>query len=214
MKKGLLIIFVSTGRCGTTRIAEILQKYLPAGCTVVHQTRFSQLANVLGNIQYHFPIGESLGDFIYNKMIPESDNFISVDPLASMIVPRSVIMSEKTYIIHLVRDSGGFSKSMFRLTRKKNRSFIAHNFIPFWQPYLVPMENLLSKKILFKYRKIHKVKNEFFKQRYSTNPHYVKITMEEIFQFNILSTLLSDILDEKVEIPEYELLKKTNQTQA
>jgi len=212
MKKGLRIIFVSTGRCGTTRIAEILQKYLPAGCTVVHQTRFSQLANLIGNLQYHFPVGEALGDFIYYKMIPEGDNFISVDPLSSMIVPRSVILSEKTYIIHLVRDSGEFSKSMFRLTRKKNKSFIAHNFIPFWQPYLVPMENILSKKILFKYRKIHKVKNEFFEQRFLANPHYVKITMEKIFQFNILSTLLSSILDEKVEIPEYELLKKRNQT--
>jgi len=212
MKKGLRIIFVSTGRCGTTRIAEILQKYLPAGCTVVHQTRFSQLANLIGNLQYHFPVGEALGDFIYYKMIPEGDNFISVDPLSSMIVPRSVILSEKTHIIHLVRDSEEFSKSMFRLTRKKNKSFIAHNFVPFWQPYLVPMENILSKKILFKYRKIHKVKNEFFEQRFLANPHYVKITMEKIFQFNILSTLLSDILDEKVEIPEYELLKKTNQT--
>jgi len=212
MKKGLKIIFVSTGRCGTTRIAEILQKYLPTGCTVVHQTRLSQLANVIGNIQYHFPIGEALGNFIYKKMIPEGDNFITLDPLSSMIVPRSVIMSENTYIIHLVRDSQEFPKSMFRLTRKKYKSFIAHNFIPLWQPYLFPLENLLNKKILVKYRKIDKVKNEFFEQRFSANPHYVKITMEKIFQFNILSTLLSDILDEKVEIPEYELLKKTNQT--
>ena len=212
MNKGLRIIFVSTGRCGTTRITEILQKYLPAGCTIVHQTGLSQLANVIGNIQYHFPIGESLGDFIYNKMILEGDNFISVDPLSSMIVPRSVIKSENTFIIHLMRNSEEFSASMFRLTRKKNKSFIAHNFIPFWQPYLFPLENILSKKIFDKYSRIHKEKNDFFEQRFSSNPHYVKITMEKIFQKNILSSLMSDILDTKIAIPEFELLKKTNQT--
>ena len=133
MNTGVRIIFVSTGRCGTTRIAEILKTNLPENCIVVHQTAFSQLANVVGNIQYHLPVGDAIGKFLYNKMFSslwtEFTNFISLDPLSPMIVPLSVIKSEKTFIIHLIRDEEQFAQSMFRLTRKKRKSFIAHNFI-------------------------------------------------------------------------------------
>jgi len=216
MRTGIKVIFVSTGRCGTTRIAEILEKYLPGNCRVVHQTRFSRLANVVGNIRYHFPIGEALGDLLYRKILQAADkegNFISVDPLSPMIVPRSVISSEKTYIVHLVREPREFAVSMFRLTRKKIYSFIAHNFIPFWQPYLFPLENIMSKNILHKYEKICIEKNNFLARRFSPNPHYTRISMAKIFDNGTLAAMLSRILDEHIEIPEHELLKRTNQTQ-
>ncbi len=215
MNKGLKILFVSTGRCGTTRLTEILQSYLPPECMVVHQTRFSHLANVIGNIQYHFPLGETPGNFIYNKMtrpVPGEKNFVSVDPLSPMIVPSALIKSDKTYIIHIVRQPDEFAVSMYRLTRKKKKSFIAHNFIPFWQPYLFPLENILSRNILAKYRYIHGKKNDFFVHKFSGNPNYIKISMDKIFRPDVLADLFTDILGVKIEIPPHELLKKTNQS--
>ena len=44
------LIFVSTGRCGTKRIYELLSQYLMKNVSVVHQMNFSRLANVLGTI--------------------------------------------------------------------------------------------------------------------------------------------------------------------
>ena len=48
------LLFVSCGRCGTVRLAQILRKKLPVEkYAVVHQMKYSRLANVIGNILYY-----------------------------------------------------------------------------------------------------------------------------------------------------------------
>jgi flavodoxin len=49
-----ILIFVSTGRCGTKRIAEILKEKLPEDkFAVQHQMNISRIANILGNLMYY-----------------------------------------------------------------------------------------------------------------------------------------------------------------
>lgn len=208
------MFFVSTGRCGTTRVAEILRQKLPHNFTVLHQTRYSRRANIVGNFLYHFSIGKICCDWLFKQIIrknvPTGSILISTDPLISMIIPDEVVRSSETVIVHVRRDSSEFAQSMYNLTRKKRKSFIAHNFIPFWQPYLWPLENRLSKSIIEKYKKIHREKNILFKKKYKCNPHYIDTTTNDIFTEKNISTLINKHFNIKINISTKELTIKTN----
>ena len=190
MKK---LIFVSTGRCGTTRICELLKEKLPnENYSVVHQMSFSRLANVMGNLLYYFWDIPSIRNFIYSAIIKKYDTkdyFISTDPLTSMLIPDDYVKSNDVFIVHIVREPSSFAKSMFNFSKQNWKSYFAHNFVPFWQPYLWPLENLSSKSILSKYEKISVKKNNYFNNKYYMNSHYQKITMDEIFTTNFLENL-------------------------
>ena len=63
------IIFVSTGRCGTTRLAEILSEtFKNKDITVTHQMPYSRIANVYGNINYHFFNIEAVKSFLFSRI--------------------------------------------------------------------------------------------------------------------------------------------------
>lgn len=216
MQEGKRIFIVSTGRCGTKRIAEILHRYLPPDCTVIHQTKYSRLANVVGNLIYHFPAMGFLGDVLYSKILNsvsiKNHTLVSVDPLSSMVIPESIVKSDYTFIIHVIRNPDEFALSMYRLSRSRIHSFIAHNFIPLWQPHLFPLQNIISRKIIDKYKFIHFVKNNFFYERYSCNKNYMQVNMENIFKEEILSGIISSCLGVKIYIPFDELSKKSNES--
>ena len=210
MKK---LIFVSTGRCGTKRIAQILGKCLPKEFAVVHQMRFSRLGNVFGNLFFYFGASEKikyrLYDFIVSKYCSRK-HFICSDPLTSMIIPKDNIDSADVCIVHIERKPEAFADSMFRLSRQRINSFIAHNFIPFWQIGLWPLENFLNPKIKNKYMKIAEIKNDYFSQAYSSNPHYKRIWMETVFSSDFLNNLIYEYFHYTVAIPEQELKIKSS----
>ena len=210
MKK---LLFVSIGRCGTKRIAQILSKYLPESFSVVHQMPFSRLANLIGNILYYFGSSEIVKHALYNfitSSYSQNKFFICSDPLTSMIIPREQIVSEDVCIVHIIRDSSDFAESFFRLSRKRLTSLIAHNFVPFWQLNVWPFENLLSKNIKKKYMKIAKLKNSYFNKIYSSNPNYIKIDMIQIFNSDFLKRILFEHFYYEAIIPERELKIKAN----
>lgn len=210
------MFFVSTGRCGTTRIAEILRQHVPQNFTVLHQTSYSRRANIIGNILYRLSIGRACADRIFKKIIRENVSpekiLISTDPLISMIIPDEVILSSDTAIIHVVREAPDFACSMFNFTRKKRKSFMAHNFIPFWQPHLWPLENMLSNAIIDKYELIHAQKNNFFTKKYKKNINYQRISMNKIFSQQTLTQIIYNSWKLVISIPETELRAKTNQS--
>ncbi|MBN2332046.1 MAG: hypothetical protein JXO49_09195 [Deltaproteobacteria bacterium] len=210
------MFFVSTGRCGTKRIAEILRQVLPSEYSVMHQTTYARLANVLGNIQYHLPLlacfSEPLYRFIIEKNSRPGNHIISTDPLTSMIIPEALVRSSRTAIIHIVRDEDDFARSLYRLTRTRKKSFIAHNMIPFWQPLLWPLENLTSKAIIDKYRVIHRLKNDYFLRKYAKNPHYQRVTMSQLFSDDVLSQFITDFFKITLKISATELETKANAT--
>jgi hypothetical protein len=208
MKK---LIFVSTGRCGTTRITEILKEKLPDQFSVNHVMPFSRLANIVGNLMFYIGQSETVKRFLYNFIISKfakNKDFICTDPLTSMIIPREYIDSKDVSIVHLERSPEAFATSMFNISRTKIKSFIAHNFIPLWQPGLFPLENLLNKNIKEKYKKISRFKNAYFLQHYSNNPNFVTITMEELFNSNFLNKSVKDFLKKEIHITTGDLKKK------
>jgi hypothetical protein len=210
MKK---LIFVSTGRCGTKRIAQILRKYLPEEFAVVHQMPFSRLANFIGNLLFYMGSPERIKQLLYHLITSRyfrTRHFICSDPLTAMIIPRGDVHSPDVCIVHIRRDPEIFADSFFRLSRQRLASFIAHNFIPLWQIGLWPFENFLSSGIKNKYIKIAKIKSDYFTQTYASNPNYKTVEMETIFAPNYLNDLIYDFFHYAADIPARELKIKAN----
>jgi len=209
MKK---IIFVSTGRCGTKRIFEILNdKSLNFEC--IHQISLSRLANVIGNIMFVFGSCEPLKRRIYNYVINKfsnKNNFICSDPLTAMIIPRQIIIDHNTMIVHILRPREDFAASFLKISRNRLKSFIAHNLIPFWQIGILPLENLLNKKIFFEYMKLCDTKNQYFVRQYSLNPNFKMVMMGDVFESTFIEDTINTFFNEDIEISKNELLKKSN----
>lgn len=210
MKK---LIFVSTGRCGTKRIAQILNQYLPEEFAIVHQMPFSRLANFVGNIFFYLGYTEKFKYLLYNSITSKyrrRKHFICSDPLTAMIIPKAYIDLKDVCIVHIVRNADTFAESFFNLSRQRSNSFIAHNLIPFWQIGIWPLENCLNPEIKKKYRKIAELKNNYFTQAYSSNPNYKRVKMKIIFSSNFLNDLVYDFFHYAADIPAQALKMKAN----
>lgn len=210
MKK---LIFVSTGRCGTKRIAQILRKYLPNEFAVVHQMRFSRFGNVIGNLFFYLGSSEKIKALLYNFIIAkhcQGKHFICSDPLTSMIIPKDYINSADVCIVQIERSPEAFADSFFKLSRRRINSFLAHNFIPFWQIGIWPLENCINSRIKEKYIRIATLKNKMFNETYSASPNYVRIEMAQIFNSDFLGNLIFKFFNYKVTIPSNELKIKAN----
>ena len=210
MKK---LIFVSAGRCGTTRITQILKEYLPLEFSIQHQMPFSRLANIIGNIFFYIGQSEEIKNKLYKLITSRYSRkklFICTDPLTSMIIPREYINSEDVFIIQITREPKKFADSFFNFSRAKFKSFIAHNFIPFWQIGVWPLENLLKSNIKEKYRKVAEIKNRYFSEKYSSNPNYLSVDMDEIFNSNFLKDAINNFFNHDIPITEEDLKIKAN----
>lgn len=211
MKK---LIIVSTGRCGTTRLAEILRTYSPNNFEVVHQVGISRTANVIGNLMLKCVAVNWLKKVLFNTIIPKNkEAFITTDPLVSLVIPNEYVTSKDVAIIQLVRERESFAKSFYQFTRLKKMSFIAHNFVPFWQPKVYLLENWLKgEQIIQKYVKVCDYKELVFEELYSSNPHYTKISMKEAFDNGKIIPLISEFFNYDFNIPNDEFNKKVNES--
>ena len=210
MKK---LIFVSAGRCGTTRITQILKEYLPLEFSIQHQMPFSRLANIIGNIFFYIGQSEKIKNKLYKLITSRYSRkklFICTDPLTSMIIPREYINSEDVFIIQITREPKTFADSFFNFSRAIFKSFIAHNFIPFWQIGVWPLENLLKSNIKEKYRKVAEIKNRYFSEKYSSNPNYLTVDMDEIFNSDFLKDIIYKLFKYDVAITDEDLKIKVN----
>lgn len=210
MKK---LLFVSTGRCGTKRIAQILKKYLSEEFSVVHQMPFSRIANVVGNILFYLGASEKIKHLLYDFMTSKycrGKHFICSDPLTAMLIPKAYVDLEDVCIVQIVRNAEAFADSFFNLTRKRLNSFMAHNLIPLWQIGIWPLENWLNPGIKEKYRKIAEVKNTYFTESYSSNPNFRKVEMEILFSSRYLNDLIQNFFHYAADIPTQELKLKAN----
>lgn len=211
MKK---LIFVSTGRCGTKRLYEILNEYLPEGIAVVHQMTGSRFCNILGTLTITTR-GKIDFSFFYRFLIrrycKQKTVFVSTDPLSAALIPMKWVKSEDCCIVHLERAPDEFAKSIFKLSRRRIFSFIAHNFIPCWQPGIFPLENLFNKNISEKYKRVCILKNNYFAERYRVNPHYKRIEFEQAFTTNFIQETIYDFTSISVTIPPSSLDIKSNE---
>ena len=210
------LLFVSGGRCGTVRLAQILGKHLTReNYAVVHQMKYSRLANVVGNILFKAHGFERLKEMLYLAIIARyrgSKHFVSTDPLTAMIIPQSILKRYDTYVVHVLRDHDDFARSMVAFSKKRLKSWLAHNLIPFWQPGIIPLENQLRRCIHLQYRRVSIEKDRFFSDRYGRQNNYCRVSMNELFSGNNLAVIIKETIGESILIPKEELLKKANES--
>jgi hypothetical protein len=209
------MILVSTGRCGTTRVAQILRKHMPESFGIFHQIRLARLANIAGHMMYYSGGPEFLKRFLFGfitERYAAGRSYVTTDPLTAMIIPEEVVTSPDVCIMHVMREPESLGKSFFRLSRKRVKSFIGHNFVPFWQPGLWPLENLLNPRVVEKYGKVARLKAEFFDSHYSRNPNYIRVPMEDLFRTDILEKSVNAFFNAGIRIPASDLAEKANQT--
>jgi hypothetical protein len=212
MKK---LIFVSTGRCGTRRIAQILREKLSDSYSVVHQMRYSRLANIIGNMMLYMGESNTIKRSLYKFIVSRYNrrtHFVSTDPLTAMIIPEEYVSSPEICIVHINRDDTSFARSFLSFSRSRLKSFIAHNLCPFWQPGVWPLENIFNRNIDKKYRQISKLKNTFFFTRYSLNPNYCQVNMTDIFTTPVLQGIVNDFFAESISISPSDLSIRANES--
>lgn len=210
------LYIVSTGRCGTKRMKEILETVLPADrFAVEHQMPPSRKANVLGNLMYYFGGGENLRERIIGGILDTfagGRDFVCTDPLISMVLPDRLVQDPDVMILHVVREKTSFARSFFQLSRSRARSFIAHNFIPFWQLSVWPLENLFRRHILKKYERVWELKNTWLQERYTQNPNYQRVDMRELFSEHFMEGIIHSHFGLDVVIPPDLLAVRSNQS--
>lgn len=156
---------------------------------------------------------EWIKEFLFHYQLKNGLNgSVIVDPLTSTCIPDSFVKKKDVHLLHLYRSNEGFATSMFRLTRRKRSSWIAHNFIPFWQPGLYLLENALNRGAEYKYAMISERKNAFFSERYGSLPNYHKLSRRECFQGDHLSVLIQKVFNITISLSEEELKIKSNQS--
>jgi len=210
------LLFISSGRCGTVRLTQILKEKLPEEkYAVVHQMKYSRLGNVIGNILYYTKGLEHLKEKLYPAIVADyhkGRHFICTDPLTAMIIPQSILENNETYIVHLQRDHDEFARSMVALTRKRWQSRIAHNLIPFWQPGIMPLENQLRDGIHGRYRRVSLKKNQYFFHKCGHLRNYYHIGMKELFGSDRLAKIIKETLGETIDITQADLERKANES--
>lgn len=210
MKK---LILISTGRCGTKRISEILRSLLvDFEIEVSHQRPLSRLCNVLGNLMYYTGNMEFLKRILFKIQLKTGKGgAVFCDPLTAMCLPKNIVENPDVFLLHVTRNDHEFAQSMFRLTRKRFASMFAHNFIPWWQPSVWPLENLFNPNIIKKYERVSQLKNSYF-EGLSVNPNYRKVTMQTCFEDGFLNELIKEVFELEIKVDRSILNIKSNQS--
>lgn len=160
---------------------------------------------------YYFGSNDWLKKWIYSKVLStETKGLIITDPLLSMCIPRDIFNSNEVLILHVYREEDSFAKSMYNLTRRRVFSFIAHNFVPFWQISLWPLQNLINPNILKQYKLIGNKKNAWLKAQFGHLRNYKTISMEEVFMTDYIEQILSGHFNVEVKIEKAQLKIKSN----
>ena len=87
----------------------------------------------------------------------------------------------------------------------------AHNFIPWWQPSVWPLENLFNPNIIKKYERVSQLKNSYF-EGLSVNPNYRKVTMQTCFEDGFLNELIKEVFELEIKVDRSILNIKSNQS--
>lgn len=210
------MLIVSTGRCGTVRLTEILQQYLSKDFTVHHQLPVSRIANVIGNILYYTGNNNVITKWLYRHVLKSKTTpyYINTDPLAAMVIPQTLVEANNVAIIHIYRDKESFARSFFRFSRKRLFSFIAHNFIPFWQIHIFPLQNMLwGSKMIRRYEQVATTKNNWFIENYKSNPHFLSISMADIFSSGRIEAIINNFFGTSIKLDTNSLQIKANTSQ-
>jgi hypothetical protein len=196
------LFMLSTGRTGTKKLGEVFSRLPGKRVIAEHQIDVSRKINILSNLHLRgVPVRSLLFDTVHAfiQAPRECDLYINTDPLISLGLTRRIAEQYNMYLIHVVRHPLLFAQSFVNLQFSRFKSFMAHNFVPFWQPTVRPFEHLIHfynpYYLLDKYIGVWLLKNKFFHQIYGENEKYIPICFEKLFNPNQSRGVLNELLD-------------------
>lgn len=177
---------LSTGRCGTTFLAEQLKANDPS-LGNVHQQQDSKWLNVranmaLANKSVRNRFSASLSRKYKHRLPPSS-----ADPLRSLaytfylrsLIEKNPKLIDELVIIHLVRDPRDFVSSFMNWKNRKYSGKIAHHLTPFW----MPEPGMIKRWSMSKFEHfcwIWERKNRLLYEELAWFPGYYMFKMEEL----------------------------------
>ena len=210
------LIFVSCGRCGTVRLAQLLRQKLPErDYAVVHQMAFSRLANVVGNLLYRTNRFDRIKEMLYLLITAKhrsGRDFVCLDPLTAMIIPKRFRGSRTPTLFIYNVTTMILPGQWCEIVQKTLEKLDAHNLIHFGSPGLLPLENHMRLNPYRQYRQVSIVKNRFFYDQYGKLRNYHHIDMKDVFATDRLSELIRITIGESVSFTDTELSKKANES--
>lgn len=185
---GTIVFLLSTGRTGTKKLAEYVQKHCHSRVAVDHQVGISPVVNMLANMRYAgIPVDPLISAAIRRMIAARAscDCYINCDPLLSFCLPWVDLADFDVRFVHIVRTDEDFARSMINWQFSRPKSFIAHNLLPFWQPGLWPLQNLLrgfDKAYLMRtYKAIWRTKNDFFETTFRDRSPYLRVGFSDLY---------------------------------
>ncbi len=131
--------------------------------------------------------------------------YINTDPLISCGLTPRITEQYGIYLIHVVRHPLAFAQSFVNLQFSRFKSFMAHNFVPFWQPTVRPFEHVVHfynrDYLIDKYMGVWLLKNKFFNKTYGEDVKYIPICFERLFDPLHSPTVLNRLLERMELLP-------------
>lgn len=134
-----VILVLSTGRTGTKFLAHLLGNCLP-DVEAHHTTAYSRLFNILGNLYLAGLIPESIIISLWKILkqheieLSSASIFLDSNPHLVGLVELIERLYPQPKILHIVRDPRTYVRSHLNWAKHRPQSFIADNWVPFWQP--------------------------------------------------------------------------------
>jgi hypothetical protein len=196
------LFMLSTGRTGTKKLGEVFSRLPGKRVIAEHQVAVSRKIDILANLYWWgAPVSAMLHGTIHNfiKKERKCDLYVNTDPLISGGLNERIAAQYDLYLIHLVRHPLRFAQSFINLQFSRFKSFMAHNFIPFWQPTVRPFEHVVHHYrrdyMIDKYIGVWMLKNKFYHKTYSKNERYIPVCFERLFDPLQAPMVLNRLLD-------------------
>ena len=193
---------LSTGRTGTKKLGQVFSRLPGKRIIAEHQVDVSRKVNILANMRWAgLPVQPVLFETLHRWINRERDCdlYINTDPLISCAMTEDIIQQYGIYLIHVVRHPLAFAQSFTNLQFSRLKSFLAHNFVPFWQPMLRPFEHVMHlydrDYLIRKYLGVWLLKNQYFYRTYGHIERYMPICFERLFDPSQSASVINHLLE-------------------
>ena len=220
------ILILSTGRVGSKFLIRLFSESF-SNLEAHHGGPYSRFFNVLGNMCLANLLPNRMVGKVYSQMIGRvvrrcpAEFYLDANAYVVGLLPYLDKAYPNLKIVHLVRDPRDVVRSYINWIHTRPASWLAHHFIPFWQPKpsltaLGSWTKLLSEELFDRLAWVWALKNSKFMELSEFEVPYHMVRFEDLFAVPNGKVEFVRLLEfmglPSVDIPGNRLDQKINQT--